>query len=91
MSIEIEMRGVRWRSVGRALRVETAADRRIQVARTCLSFGQSLRPVLPKRSDQPSRTGERPDAAGRAAPNLRAEVPNEERKPKAGYPLEVKD
>lgn len=91
MSIEIEMRGARWRSVGRPLRVETAADRRLQATRTCLPGGQILRPVLPRRSDHPSRADETREAAGRVPPNLRAESLDEARNPKAGLPLEVKD
>lgn len=91
MSIEIEMRGVRWRNVGRPLRVETAADRRMQAARNCLPPGQTLRPVLPKRADLPSHPREAREASGRTLPNLRAEGLREARDPDPGLPLEVKD
>lgn len=91
MSIEIELRGVRWRSVGRPLRVETAADRRMRVAGTCLPAGQTLRPVLPKRSDQRSSAGESPDAAGRITSNLRAETLGEAKLAKHGSRLTTKD
>lgn len=91
MSIEIEIRGVRWRSVSRSLRVETASDRRMQVARTCLLAGQTLRPVLPNRADQPSRADEKRQASGRAAANLRTQIPVEVNTPEVGMPPEVKD
>jgi hypothetical protein len=91
MSIEIEMRGARFRSVGRPLSVETAADRRLQATRTCLPAGQVLRAVLPRRPDQPSRGATARDGAGRLHPNLRAESLDEARNPTAGLPLEAKD
>lgn len=91
MSIEIETRGIRWRSVGRQVSIESAADRRIQVARSCYPPGLLLKPVLPKRADPLPHADASPQAAGRQATNLRAEGPRGKRSPKAGQALDAKD
>lgn len=95
MSIEIEMRGVRWRSVGGRVSVASAADRRMQVGQAFLPAqappGQSLRYVWPKRSDQPSRTMMPIDPAGGAASNLRTEHHPDALSPVAGTALDAKD
>jgi hypothetical protein len=93
MSIEIEMRGVRWRSVGRRLNVESAADRRLHVGQAFLSAAPepTLRPVLPKRFVGRQDAGAGADAAGGGAPNLRAENSKELRNPHPGLGLVAKD
>lgn len=97
MSIEIEMRGVRWRSVGRPLSVETPADRRAWAARSSLPAaaplpaGQTLRSVWPLRSVPTSRLREKVEGAGGIPSNLRADIPEEARRPEAGFPLDAKD
>jgi len=85
MSIEIESRGVRWRSIARPLSVQTQADRRLHLARTTLLRGQSLRPVLPERRHQPSSVAVQDDSTGPPNSNLRADLPGE------AFPLDAKD
>jgi hypothetical protein len=72
MALEIEARGVRWRSVGRVLSVATVAERRRQVAaQATLPAGQTLRPVLQARIHQRPSVAVHDESTGPDDSNLR--------------------